>query len=79
MMKEWVFGTGRICPCSPSRRAISSDRGQTEQSPAGDGQLTYPGFDGEMPDALIKLMLFVDFLCMDASIVACQRVVSHAS
>lgn len=36
-------------------------------------------FDGEMPNALIKLMLFVDFLCMDASIVACQRVVSHAS
>lgn len=62
-------------PAEPS----ATDRGQTEQSPAGDGQLTYPGFDGEMPDALIKLMLFVDFLCMDASVVACRRVVSHAS
>ncbi len=26
MMKEWVFGTGPICPCPLSHRAISSDR-----------------------------------------------------
>jgi len=53
--------------------------GQTRQSPAGHGQLTHRGLDGEMAIALIKLMLFDGFLCMDASITACQRVVSHAS
>lgn len=53
--------------------------GQTRQSPAGHSQLTHQGFDGKMPDALIKLMLFVNFLYMDSSIAACQRVVSHAS
>lgn len=52
---------------------------QTRQSPAEHGQQTHQGLDGEMANALIKLMLFVDFLCMDASIAACQRVVSHAS
>lgn len=53
--------------------------GQTRQGPSGRGQLTHQGLDGEMLDALIKLMLFVDFLCMDANIAACQRLVSHAS
>lgn len=44
--------------------------GQTRHSPAGHGQLTHRGLDGEMADAVIKLMLFDDFLCMDASITA---------
>lgn len=56
-----------------------SGPGQAGQGPAGHGQLTHGGLDGEMPDALIKLMLFVDFLCMGASVAACQGVVSHAS
>lgn len=62
MMKQWVFGTGPICPCPLSHRDIGPGPGQARQSPAGHGQLTHQGLDGEMQDALIKLMLFVDFL-----------------
>jgi len=47
--------------------------GQTRQSPAGHGQLPHRGLDGDMPDALIKLMLFVYFFCLDASITARQE------
>lgn len=78
-MREWVFWdrTHLSLPSVPQRHRPGP--GQTRQSPAGHGQPTHRGLDGKMPDALIKLMLFVDFLCMDASIVVSQRVVSHAS
>ncbi|KAI9529799.1 hypothetical protein NQZ68_008038 [Dissostichus eleginoides] len=75
-MREWMFGTGPICPCPVPQ---SHGPGQTRQSPAGHGQLTHRGLDGKKQDALIKPMLFVNFLCMDAIIAVCQRVVSHAS
>lgn len=75
-MREWVFGTGPICPCPVPQ---SHGPGQTRQSPAGHGQLTHRGLDGKKQDALIKPMMFLNFLCMDAIIAVCQRVVSHAS
>lgn len=79
MMKEWVVWDRTHLSLPSVPQSHGPGPGQNGQSPAGHGQLTHQGLDGEMPYALIKLMLFVDFLCMDASIAACQRVVSHAS
>lgn len=73
-VKEWVFGTGRIWPCSPSPQSAELWPGQAETV-----SWRRLRFGGKLPDALIKLMLFVDFLCMDASVPACQRALSHAS
>lgn len=77
----WESGCLGQDPSVPALRPTepSARTGQTRRGPAGHAQLTHQGLDGEMPDALIKLMLFVDFLCMDANVAACQRVVSHAS
>lgn len=71
------LGTHLSLPSVPQSHQLGLD--ETRQSPAEHGQQTHQGLDGEMPNALIKLMPIVDFLCMDASIAACQRVVSHAS
>lgn len=72
-LKEWVFGTGRICPCSPSPRSLELWPGQAEMV-----SWRRLRFGGKLPGALIKLMPFVDSLCMNASIPACQRALSQS-
>lgn len=65
---------------SPSNpQSHQPGQGHIRQSPAGYFHLTHQGLDGNPHprppklDALIKLMLFVYFFCMDASIAACQK------
>lgn len=74
LMKEWTFRMGRICPHSPSRRALTRpDAAKSSRTRSADMLRLW------WRNALINFMLCVDFLCMDARIVAFQRVVSHAS
>lgn len=74
LMKDWTFRMGRICPHSLSRRALTRpDPAKSSRTWSADMLRLW------WRNALINFMLCVDFLCMDARIVACQRVVSHAS
>lgn len=70
----WRSGClGRICPCSPSPRSLELWPGQAEMV-----SWRRLRFGGKLPGALIKLMPFVDSLCMNASIPACQRALSQS-
>lgn len=67
-----MFGRESICSTEPSTT-------RTGPRPGKAHPYTVSSLDAELPNALIKLMLFVGFLCMDASVAAWQRAVSHAA